>query len=182
MTTTFASKLIGAAVLSAASAVASAAVVSSGVADIPGNWAFDFDTGTIGDTDGTLDIFWYQASLTSRFVKPIYGAQIVNLGVVNFAALTVTDLQGLTFSTTPIDGSDVGNQLVFGDVFAVKTTAGNYAKVIVSYPGFDLNREHGLVFYYETLSAVPEPGAAALALAGLGVMGFVAGKRRANRA
>lgn len=179
--TTFASKFIGAAVLSAASAVASAAVVSSGVADIPGTWAFDFDTGFIGDTEGSLDIYWSQPSLTTRFVVPRYGAQIVNLGVVNFAALTVTDLQALSFSSTPIDGSDVGNQLVFGDVFAVKTNAGNFAKVIVSYPGFDLNRNHGLVVYYETLSAVPEPGAAALALAGLGVVGFVAGKRRAHR-
>lgn len=176
-------KFLGAALLGAATSMASATVVSSGVADITGTWSFDFDTGAQGNfmTDPGMDIFWEQFTSTIRAVVPENGAQIVNLGNVNFANLTLTNLQSLSFSSAQISGNDVGNQLTFGDVFAIKTNAGNYAKAIVSYPGFDLNNNHGLVLYYETLPAVPEPGTMALALAGLGALGFVARKKKQAR-
>lgn len=176
-------QFLGAALLGLAASAASAAVVSSGVADITGTWSFDFDTGVQGNftTDPTMDIFWEQYTPTTRAVVAENGAQIVNLGNVNFANLTLANLQSLPFGSLPISGSDVGNQLTFGDVFAIKTNAGNYAKAIVSYPGFDLNNNHGLVLYYETLPAVPEPGTIALALTGLAAVGWVARRKQARQ-
>jgi len=176
-------KILGAAVVAAALPVAASAnIVSSGVADVTGTWSFDFDTGTQGtfNTDPGMDIFWEQFTPTTRAVVPENGAQIVNLGAVNFASLSLANLQSLSYGLGQVNGSNVGNQLTFGDVFAVKTNAGNYAKVLVSAPFFDANNNNGLIFYYETMGAVPEPGAGVLALAGLGALGFVARKRRAQ--
>jgi hypothetical protein len=65
-----------------------------------------------------------------RRMDAISPAQIVNLGVVDFNSITADTLANLAYSTTPIDGNnDPANQLVTGDVFAVRTNQGNYAKV-----------------------------------------------------
>lgn len=167
----------------AGSSLAGAATVSSGVADITGTWAYDFDAGVQGDflADATQDIWWRQMTATTRQIEATNGAQIVNLGTVSFASITAASLQSLTYGVTPISGSNVGNQLTFGDVFAVKTTSGNYAKVLVSAPFFDPGNNNGLIVYYETFApAVPEPGSVGLALAGLGVVGWLG--RRKQRA
>ncbi|HBZ69970.1 MAG TPA: hypothetical protein DEP35_09645 [Deltaproteobacteria bacterium] len=155
--------------------MASATTVASGVADITGTFSFDFDTGVQGDflTDPGQDVFWEQFTPTTRALVPENGAQIVNLGVVNFANLTLADLQGLSYGNAQISGSDGSNALVYGDVFAVKTNAGNYAKAIVAFPSFDASRDNGLPIYFETL-AVPEPTAATLGLMGLGMLGLFA--------
>ena len=78
---------------------------------------------------------------------------IVNLGVVDFNSLTMGYLQSLTYSTTPIDGS----QLVVGDVFAVLTCAypsGNYAKVKVLQSGVGASGSD-LVIQWVTMSTPP---------------------------
>src|SRR5206468_866569 len=56
-----------------------------------------------------------------------------------FNTLTADNLQHLTYTSTPINGSnDPGNKLFVGDVFAVTTDKGNLAKVkVVSY-GYDI--------------------------------------------
>lgn len=160
------------AVLAANAGVASAALVTSGVANITGTWSFDFDSGVQGNfiTDPGQDVFWQQMTSTTRALVPTNGASLVNLGTISFAGLTEAALQGLTYGSTPIVGNDVGNQLLFGNVFAVKTTAGNYAKVLVSAPFFDPGNNKGLIVYYETYAgAVPEPSGLVLGLAGLGL-------------
>lgn len=170
------SLLISALLAASLPTMASAAVVASGVADITGTWSFDFDAGVQDNfvVDPAADIFWEQFTATTRAVVPVNGAQIINLGNVNFAALTLANLQALSFSNVQISGNDVGNALVYGDVFAIKTNAGNYAKAIVAFPTFDPSNNHGLPIYFETLSAVPEADGALLALAGLGIAGLAA--------
>lgn len=175
------SKVLAAALLAGTASAASAALVSSGVANVTGTWSFDFDTGLQGSfiSDLGQDAWWEQMTSTTRQLVPTNGAQIVNLGNVSFAGLTEAALQSLPYDLTPIVGSNVGNQLTFGDVFAVKTTAGNYAKVLVSAPFFDPGNNNGLIFYYETYTGVvPEPTSLALVLAGLGVAGWVARKNK----
>ena len=119
--------------------IPSASVVSSGSATIPGTYLFDLDAGTVSPA-GTgvvppYDLFWHQQTTTIRSMDPINGARIVNLGVVSFSTISQGELMGLSYGTMPISANnDASNKLVNGDVFAVQTTSGNYAKVkVVSY-------------------------------------------------
>ena len=74
-----------------------------------------------------------------RQLVPQNGAALVNLGPVDFASITPDTLSSLTYSTTPIDGNnDPSNKLTTNDVFAVRTSSGNYAKVKVVAYGYDL--------------------------------------------
>lgn len=107
-----------------------AQIVSSGTVEIPGTDSFDFDLGSIQLTG---DVFWEQFTSTTRALVASDGAGLVNLGAVNFANLTAAQLQALTYSTSAsIDGSNGTSLLVVGDVFAVHTHSGNYAKAIVT--------------------------------------------------
>lgn len=106
-----------------------------------GTWYLDLETGTQGSLTAG-DIWWNQLTAVKRRMTPVNGAQLAYLGVLTpaaFAALTVDQLQALNFSADPIVGdNNAGNQLVAGAVFAVRTNAGNIAKVrVVSY-GYNL--------------------------------------------
>lgn len=116
-------------------------LISSGTAIIPGTFSFDFDAGTVGNfaSDPGMDVFWEQITSSQRQMAPRSSAGIVNLGVVDFSTITAAFLQGLTYGTSPINGNDdASNQLVLGDIFAVRTSAGNYAKVKVLTYGYNL--------------------------------------------
>lgn len=115
--------------------------ICSGTITIPGTMCFDFDAGVVSGGTADDDVFWRQDTSTTRAMAPRNGATIANLGVVDFNAVTPADLMGLTYGTTPIDGSDVGNVLVPGDVFAVHTNAGNYAKAKVVTWGYSITIE-----------------------------------------
>jgi hypothetical protein len=74
-----------------------------------------------------------------RTLDPQAGAAIVNLGAINFGSLSCAGLRSEPYANVPIDGNDdATNQLVNGDVFAVRTNQGNYAKVQVISYGYDL--------------------------------------------
>src|SRR5690348_4475695 len=116
-----------------------ATVVSGGTTVLQGTYTFDLDTGIEGGLGGTEDIWWDQQTDVARQMVPQNGAGIVNLGVVDFNALPAAALQSLAYGSAPIPGNnDPTNQLVDGDVFAVRTTSGNYAKVLVQAYGYDL--------------------------------------------
>jgi hypothetical protein len=131
--------------------------VSSGTAVIPGTWSFDFDKGSVGNFQvdtGVVDVFWEQVTGTERQMTPItssflsrfglsldpnHSAGITNLGFVDFSSITADFLQGLAYGSAPVNGNDdASNLLLQGDVFAVRTSDGNYSKVQVLSYGYDL--------------------------------------------
>jgi hypothetical protein len=119
-----------------------ATVLSSGTTILKGTFTFDLDTGVEGGVSSQADIWWEQMTSVARQMVPQNGAGIFNLGAVDFASLSSSGLQKLPFSTAPIPGNnDPTNKLVNGDVFAVRTQAGNFAKVLVVTYGYDLTIE-----------------------------------------
>jgi hypothetical protein len=155
--------ICGTLVLLAAPWICTGSVVSSGTTEIPGTDLFDFDTGVLTTTGSSADVWWDQMTTTTRAMQAQNGATLVNIGVVNFAAITVPQLEALSYGTTPIDGSNGTSVLVTGDVFAVHTNLGNYAKVLVTGP-LDTSSDNGLPIQWET-DSVPEPtGFAGLAV------------------
>jgi len=118
---------------------APAVVVSQGSAVLKGTWTFDLDNGAEGGVGPGFDIWWEQMTAVVRQMAPQNSARLVNLGVVDFNSVTSDSLQTLTYGTTPIPGSnDASNKLVVGDVFAVLTNQGNYAKVKVLAYGYNM--------------------------------------------
>jgi hypothetical protein len=114
----------------------SSSILSQGSAVLGGTWTFDCETGTVGGGD---DLWWEQIDTIKRQMTPRGGAGIVNLGVVSFASITPAILQTLPYGNDPIPGNnDATNQLVNGDVFAVKTSLGNLCKIQVVTYGYDL--------------------------------------------
>lgn len=103
-----------------------------------GTWLFDLDTGTEGAD--TLDLWWEQIDGVHAMIRAkAVGVGLANLGAVDFDGLTRDDLRALDLSATSIDGwPDDRNQLIPGDVFAVRTSEGNLAKVQVLRYGYDL--------------------------------------------
>ena len=108
-------------------------VVSKGHTILKGTWIFDCETGALGgDFSGPGDIWWEQIDAVNRQILPVGGATLVNMGAVNFASITPLILQTLTYGKVAIPGNnDPTNQLKTGDVFAVRTNAGNLAKIKV---------------------------------------------------
>lgn len=115
-------------------------IVSKGTTVLKGTWVFDCETGVLsGNLSGPGDIWWEQIDSIKRQMMPVGGASIVNLGKVNFNSVTPAVLQSLVYSKTPIPGNnDATNQLVNNDVFAVRTNAGNIAKIKVVQYGYDM--------------------------------------------
>jgi hypothetical protein len=125
--------------LSALDLYPAAVVVSSGTAVLPGTDTMDLDTGAMGGSSASAAIFWEQMTATERQLATLNDAKIVNLGAVDFTSLTSAGLQGLPYGTAPIPGNDDStNRLVDGDVFAVRTPAGNLAKVLVVSYGYNM--------------------------------------------
>jgi DNA-binding beta-propeller fold protein YncE len=116
-----------------------ASTVSSGSTVLKGTWIMDLETGVQGGSAPPGDIWWEQKTAVARDMRPVGGAKIVNLGHVNYNAVTFASLQTLSFGTTPIPGNnDPSNQLTDGDVFAVLTNGGNYAKVQVLHYDYNM--------------------------------------------
>jgi hypothetical protein len=118
-------------------------VVSSGNTTLKANTFFNLDPlpGEI-PIKSNADLRWTLINDAKRQMEPIFGARIVNLGKVDFSSITPDKLQNYVYSSTPISGNnDSTNQLVNGDVFAVRTLKGNVAKVRVIAYGSDIQIE-----------------------------------------
>ena len=118
-------------------------ILHQGTAVLKGTFSIDLETGVQQVSGPPLpgaDIFWEQDTAVVRRMTPIQGASIVNIGVTDFAAIPAQALLGLPYASTSIDGNnDATNQLVTGDVFAVKTGQGHYAVVLVTAYGYDMS-------------------------------------------
>lgn len=112
--------------------------VSSGSATLRGTWHFDFELGGEAETG---DVWWQQMTDTARQLVPDSGVALAWLGPVAFSSVSHADLQALTYSSAPIDGSIASNRLTPGTVFAVRTRSGHHAKVRVVSHGYNLQLE-----------------------------------------
>jgi hypothetical protein len=123
-----------------------AGIVSQGTTILKGTWIFDCETGTLGGLGSTGDIWWEQIDTVKRQMVRQNNAKIINLGNVDFDALTHVELQNLPYGTAPIIGNnDATNKLVTGDVFAVQTNVGNFTKIKVL--NYDYNMKIQWVTY-----------------------------------
>ncbi len=95
-----------------------------------GTFSFDFDAGV--ETSTGADVFWQQATSTSRSLTPQNGALLFNMGAANYDAVTVAQLKSLAYTGASIDGSDSTNKMPPGTVIAIKTNTGRYAKMRVT--------------------------------------------------
>jgi hypothetical protein len=133
-----------------ASASHASVIVSSGSITVPGTWLFDFDAGVIGgDLVAPYDIFWEQFNPTQRAVMRVNFVTLAPMGVVDFASIGIAELLALSYTSSGIDGSDVGSVLVPGFVFAVHTDQNNYAKVRITGPLVN-TANHGLPIEWVT--------------------------------
>jgi hypothetical protein len=188
----FTAALLGLALATGVSTSVQAAIVSEGAAIIPGTSLFDFDTGLVLGLVPGADVWWEQITPTTRQLTsasaefPALPASslayvgVVGVGGLSFNDLTVTDLAALTYNTIPLSGSDGSNELTPNTVFAVKTSDGNYAKVLVTFPFFQAYQNNGLGIYYVTWSApsvVAEPETYGMLFAGLGLIGAIVRRR-----
>ena len=96
---------------------------------VRGTYHYDFDAGA--ETTTGSDVWWRQVDGATRYFSAENGAVFSNMGLANYDAVTKAQLQGLTYNTTSINGSDSGNQMPPGTVIAIKTNAGRYAKMKV---------------------------------------------------
>src|SRR5207248_8514871 len=101
-------------------------------------WLFNFDQGS--ETNANADVWWDQMTDVARQLVPRGNAQLVNLGAIDFDTLGAQALMDYSYANVPIPASaHASNQLTPGDVFAVRTNAGNYAKVQVITYGYNLD-------------------------------------------
>ena len=113
--------------------------VSSGTVTIKGTFLFDFDGGHHSPTRAITDVWWRQQTTVKRRMEPQNGAELALIGPASFSSVTPQMLKSLTYSSSPIQADDnASNQLPNGAMFAVRTSAGNYAKVQVVQYGYNI--------------------------------------------
>jgi hypothetical protein len=113
--------------------------VSAGSGVLRGTWLFDFDAGIESANMKAADAWWEQMTQTTRQMVPVNGAAVCGMGIVNFDSLTLSDLQRLPYSTTPMPANVAGtNLLPDGSVFAVRTRTGSFVKVQVLHYDYNL--------------------------------------------
>jgi len=104
---------------------------------IGGTQTLDVDTGQVGSSSPDTDLWWSQVTSTERFLVPENGAELANLGIVDFDS--VVDCSIYTLSKDPINGSVDNNTIPDGTVLVIKTNIANYAKMRIDIYGYDLN-------------------------------------------
>ena len=113
-------------------------VHSAGNATINGTFSFDFDNGSGGTTavpaGDKRDMFWNRLTAVASQLEPKNGAKFAAMGVVDYGAVTKTQVQTLALSGASI--SHVA--LPAGTVVAFQTDAGRFGKFKIN--GFSGNQ------------------------------------------
>jgi hypothetical protein len=119
---------------------ATSVLLNNAAITVQGTWGLDLEDGTTNNAG--RDIWWEQITSVKRRMTPKNGARLCYLGVMTpaqFSALTAAQLQALDYGTDPIVGdNNAANKLVPNAVFAVRTSAGNVAKVRVVTYGYNI--------------------------------------------
>ena len=90
---------------------------------------------------------------TWLLMQPIAGVELSNLGAVDYESLDLGKLENLNYIADGIRGKPgADNQLPPGDVFAVRTSGGNYAKAQV------LDYGENIAIKWETYPKIPHFG------------------------
>lgn len=119
---------------------ATPAVYTQGQVLIGGTMSCDLDRGLeILHTDLRRDFIWTQQDAVERYLEPRNGAQYHVIGIVDFASITYSDLEGYVYSTDTINGSDNEfNQIPAGTVLAAITNSNRYSKFRIDIYGYTL--------------------------------------------
>ena len=96
----------------------------TGTPTLAAGTALSLDTGASSSSGG--DILWSGTSMTPQSSAGAYN--LGNLGLATYSTLPQSTFASLPYSKSAIPASS----LAVGDVFAVKTNGGNYAKLIVT--------------------------------------------------
>lgn len=103
---------------------------------------FDFETGVIGSDNGA-DVLWEHVDAVTRLLVPQNGAMLTRLGEVDFDIVSYQSLSSLSYTATPINGSDdTSNKLTPGSVIAIRTNSGRFAKMKIKTYGVTLGIDY----------------------------------------
>ena len=110
-------------------------ILSQGQLTVRGTWSVNLDTGAEINNAAVADFFWVQRTAVKRFLVPRNGATFLVVGERLLESVAYADLQRLTVSSQPIDGSEGReNQLRPGTVIAYRTQRGHLGKLrIIQY-------------------------------------------------
>jgi hypothetical protein len=112
------------------------AIFSSGDGTIHGTYLFDLDTGT--ETGMGADLWWQNTGTFADQHMVLNGANGSSLALLPgraFDDVSVAELMEQWYADTPIAGANLPDAAVF----AVHTSSGNFAKVLVVHNAFDLD-------------------------------------------
>ena len=122
---------------------------------IKGTWSIDFESCSIGGIGPPRDLFWEQVTESKRYLVPINGVEIANLGTIGMTGFNgLDDPRGYSYSNNRIDGSTTSNTIPTNTVLLIHTYEGNYAKMIIT--NYDYNLSVAISLFSKTVDPPKE--------------------------
>jgi hypothetical protein len=102
---------------------------TSGVKLLKASWAWDIDSNS--DCRERSDVFWHHVTESERYLVPQNGAELAVVIGKEYKKLSRTDLMKIKFGKHRISASNVNPLIDIGTVLAIKTSEGNFVKLLV---------------------------------------------------